>query len=202
MKVSILGTGNIGGNLGKKWLEKEHDVLFGVRDNTSENVKKLNINDSRITSIEDAIKQSSIIVLATPFEAVEEIIKNNVLDNKIIIDTTNCISSPLPDGFQSAAEAIAAWSKSGEVVKAFNTTGVANLIDPIYNDSTIDTYICSDNLEAKITVTELAKDIGFDVIDAGGLENASLLENLAKFWIKLAYKEGMGKDIAFKLLKR
>ena len=32
MKIAILGAGNIGGTLGKKWLKAGHEVIFGVRD--------------------------------------------------------------------------------------------------------------------------------------------------------------------------
>jgi predicted dinucleotide-binding enzyme len=40
------------------------------------------------------------------------------------------------------------------------------------------------------------------VIDVGPLINARLIEPLAMLWIELAYKQGMGTDIAFKLLRR
>ena len=32
MKIAVLGAGNIGGTLGKKWLAAGHEVVFGVRD--------------------------------------------------------------------------------------------------------------------------------------------------------------------------
>ncbi len=44
--------------------------------------------------------------------------------------------------------------------------------------------------------------MGFDVVDTGPLSNARLLEPLAMLWIYLAFKHGMGTEIAFKLLQR
>ncbi len=44
--------------------------------------------------------------------------------------------------------------------------------------------------------------IGFDVIDAGPLRNARLLETHAMLWIELALKRGLGRDWAFARLKR
>ena len=47
---------------------------------------------------------------------------------------------------------------------------------------------------------ELARQIGFDAIDAGPLKNARLIEPFAFFNIQLGYVLGMGTQIGFKLL--
>ena len=65
-----------------------------------------------------------------------------------------------------------------------------------------DAFICGDDDEAKQTVGELAKEIGFHPVDVGGLRSAEMLESLAKLWITLAYHQGIGPNIAFKLLQR
>jgi len=61
---------------------------------------------------------------------------------------------------------------------------------------------CGDDKAAKSTAHQLAADLGFDPVDAGNLEQARLLEPLALLWIRLAYLQGMGREIAFKLMKR
>jgi len=48
----------------------------------------------------------------------------------------------------------------------------------------------------------LAAELGFDVVDAGGLIAARYLEPLAILWIHLAYKAGFGPNIAFRLIRR
>jgi predicted dinucleotide-binding enzyme len=65
-------------------------------------------------------------------------------------------------------------------------------------------FRCSngDDAEAKKTAAPLAGDTGFEPIDAGSLSNSRLLEPLAMFRIRLAYKCGMGREFAFTLLKR
>jgi predicted dinucleotide-binding enzyme len=63
-------------------------------------------------------------------------------------------------------------------------------------------FICGDDPEAKQRVTRLAAEIGFDVVDAGNLAVARLLEPLGMLWIHLAVLHGLGTDIAFKLLRR
>jgi predicted dinucleotide-binding enzyme len=41
MNISIIGAGNIGGTLGRKWAAAGHTVVFGVRDPQAEKVQAL-----------------------------------------------------------------------------------------------------------------------------------------------------------------
>jgi hypothetical protein len=45
-------------------------------------------------------------------------------------------------------------------------------------------------------------ELGFEVVDAGALKIARLLEPLAMLWIHLALSQGLGRDFAFALLRR
>lgn len=201
MKIAIIGAGNIGGSLAKKWVKKGHNVMMGVRDASSAKVQSLQAEAQvQLGSQQEAAAYSDVIVLAVPFPAVQEVIKElGDVQNKVIIDCTNAMQG-LPAGYSSAAEAIAAWSGSKKVVKAFNSTGAANTYQT-GNDKKIDTFVCGDDLDAKVLVSQLAMDAGFTVVDAGGLGQAQLVEAMAKLWIQLAYKQGMGDKIAFKLVK-
>jgi hypothetical protein len=150
--------------------------------------------------------RSDVIVLATPWEAVGEVAFQIVdIKGKILIDCTNPIRSnpewPLAQG-RSAAEEIAKRLPGFTVVKAFNTLGAVNLSDVTFGTVHADAFICGDDVEAKRIVTLLAKDIGFDAVDAGGLRSAEMLESLAKLWITLSHQQGIGPKIAFKLLQK
>jgi 8-hydroxy-5-deazaflavin:NADPH oxidoreductase len=58
-------------------------------------------------------------------------------------------------------------------------------------------------VQAKTIATQLALDAGFATcIDFGGDDKVALLEQFALCWINLAMMQGMGRNIAFKLLKR
>ena len=48
----------------------------------------------------------------------------------------------------------------------------------------------------------LVDELGFDPVDAGPLTQARLLEPLALLWISLAYRQGLGRNIAFRLMRR
>ena len=88
------------------------------------------------------------------------------------------------------------------MVKAFNTTGFGNMNDPRYGAQAATMFLCGDDAEAKAAVTRLGEDLGFEMIDAGPLAIARLLEPLAMLWIHLAVFQGMGPEFAFMLQRR
>jgi predicted dinucleotide-binding enzyme len=203
MNITILGAGNIGLAAGTKWKAKGHSITFGVRDPQSQKAWNAQSIGAAVKPFQEAMEGAEVVLVAVPFGVADEVIKNIQIDwdNMVIIDATNPISAST-EPFDSAAEAIAAWTGNGKVVKAFNTTGVANLIDPVFNGKPIETFICGDDADAKKVVDLLARDLGFNVMDMGGLENAVLLENLAKLWVTTAYKLGKGPNFAFTVVER
>jgi len=86
------------------------------------------------------------------------------------------------------------------VVKAFNTVFAHHRDTGRLGDQSLTAFAAGDDAEAKKTLLGLARDIGFDAVDAGPLRNARLLEPFAFFNIQLGYALGMGTQIGFKLL--
>lgn len=208
MKVGIIGAGDVGGTLGMRWRQKGHEIMFGIRNRQSRNVQKLIELDKNLQfgEIRETVAFGDVIVFAVPWTSVEEtiLIAGNLTD-KILIDPTNPLTPDLKGlalENTSAAETISNLAKSTRVVKAFNMIGAKTLNNLIYDSQRADLFICGDDSHAKQIVRELAIDIGFDVIDVGPLVNARLLESLALLWIELAFRQQMGPNIAFKLLRR
>jgi hypothetical protein len=209
MKISIIGTGNVGGTLGKIWAEKGHTIIYGVRNPSTPKIQAVLQEtgpSAKAEFIKDAVQNSDVAVLATPWEAVGEVVFQIIdLKGKILIDCTNPIQPnpewPLSQG-HSAAEEIAKRLPGFKVVKAFNTIGTGNFSDLTFELPHADTFMCGDDAEAKTIVAQLAKDMGFDAIDVGGLRSAEMLESLAKLWITLAHQQGIDSSIAFKLLHK
>jgi predicted dinucleotide-binding enzyme len=208
MKIGIIGTGRLGSTLGKMWVEKGHIIMFGSRDPNK--AKKLAASIGTDTSggtYEEAARFGEIIILAVPWSGAKESIKTaGDLKGKIIVDSTTTAAPHLGGTLikvaPSAAEKVAKWATGAEVVKAVHTIGVDSLNRLQFGSQQASLFICGDNLDAKSKLKQLGLDLGFEVIDAGPLSNARLIEPLAMLWIELAYKQGMGTDIAFKLLRR
>ena len=208
MKIGIIGAGDVGGTLGMRWRQKGHKIMFGIRNRQSQKVQKLIELDKNLQfgEIRETVAFGDVIVFAVPWTSVEEtiLIAGNLTD-KILIDPTNPLTPDLKGlalENTSAAETMSNLAKSKKVVKAFNMLGAQTLNNLIYDSQRADLFICGDDSHAKQIVRELAIDIGFDVIDVGPLVNARLLESLALLWIELAFRQKLGPNIAFKLLRR
>jgi predicted dinucleotide-binding enzyme len=209
MKIAIIGTGRVAAALGSGWAAKGHLVTFASREPGAERVLKLlesagpNASAARVA---DAVSRSSIIVLAVPYTAARERLEMaGELGGKVIIDCTNPIAPglrSLVSASSSGAEQIRSWAPRAKIVKAFNTTGAENLTNPLYDERAATMLICGDDDVAKGVVAQLAEELGFEVIDAGSLTASRHLENLALLWIHLAGVNGMGRNIAFRLLRR
>ena len=210
MKIGIIGAGNVGGTLGKGWANKGHAVQFGVRKPSDSELTKLLAEAGKSASvgtIAEAVQFGEIVVLAVPWPAAQETIrKAGNLSGKILFDCTNPLKPDL-SGLEighttSAAEQVASWADGARVVKIFNTTGANNMENPRYPDGAATMLYCGDDVNAKSAAAQLATDLGFDAVDAGGLRIARLLEPYAMLWIHLAYGQKMGRDIAFRLIRR
>jgi hypothetical protein len=208
MKIGIIGAGDVGGTLGKRWRQKKHEIMFGVRNLQSLNVQNLIQADQNLKfgNIREAVAFGDVIVFAIPWTSVEEtILSAGNLSGKILIDPTNPLTPDLKGlalDDTSAAEKIANLANTAKVVKAFNTIGAKTINNLIFDSYRADLFICGDDTRAKRVVEDLATDIGFDVVDVGPLVNARMLEHLALLWIELALRQQFGPNIAFKLLRR
>ncbi len=208
MKIAIIGTGSLGSTLGKMWAEKDHMIMFGSRD--PQKAKKLANSIGSGASggtYEEAARFGDVIVLAVPWSAAKESVKTaGDLNGKILVDSTTTVAphlgGTLIERTPSAAEKVAKWAVGANVIKAVHTVGVESLNKLQFGSQQASIFICGDHLGAKSKVKQLGIELGFDVIDAGPLINARLIEPLAMLWIELAYNQGMGTDIAFKLLTR
>lgn len=208
MRIAVIGIGMVGGTLGRRWAREGHEVMFGVREPSSEKVGHL-LADSgekaRAGTVAEAVAFGDVVVLATPWRGTQDALRSaGDLSGKVLLDCTNPLKADMSDleAEPSAAEQVAAWAPGAKVAKVFNTTGFKNMDNPRYGDDRVTMFYCGDDAEAKKVAARLAEDLGFDAVDAGPLSEARSLEYLALLWIHLAYAQKMGPGIAFKLLRR
>jgi predicted dinucleotide-binding enzyme len=209
MKIAIIGAGSVGGTLGSAWAARGHQVRFGVNDPTDGKVEAVlrSARGARADNVRAAAQFGEIVVLAVPFDAVETVLKAaGDLTGKIVIDCTNPLTPDFRElsvGFStSGGEQVAALAKGASVFKTLNHTGFANMAEPVFDHHRSVMFVCGDDEAHKAVVIELVAELGFEVVDAGALKIARLLEPLAMLWIHLAHGQGLGRDFAFALLQR
>ncbi len=206
MNIAVIGAGNVGRTLGEGWAAAGHRVTFGVRDPGAEKSKALAHGGATVGKPREAVEAAEVVVLATPWDAVQDAVTGlGDLGGRPLLDATN----PIGPGFTlavghsgSGGEQVQAWAPSARVVKVFNTTGFDNMANPRYAEGPATMFLCGDDRQACDVAARLAKDLGFDAVAAGPLRNARLLEPLAMLWITLAMPLGMGRGIAFRLMRR
>lgn len=205
LKIAVIGTGNVGGTLAKKWAAVGHQVMLGVRDTAAFKGEAVSHQPGvQVSTIAEAVRQSDVILLATPAPAAVDVARAlGDTTGKVILDAMNIVMGRGPQGFSTTAEAILANTATREVVKCFNTTGFNNMADPVYQGSALDMFMAGDSQPGKRIARQLALDAGFaECYDVGGNDKFQLMEQFAFFWINLAMMQGLGRDIGFKLLRR
>lgn len=203
MKIAIIGTGNVGGALATRWALAGHDILLAVQDIHNFKGKDLLRNArTQVMGIEEATALAECILIATPPQAVTALLpQTGLMQGKIVIDSTNNVFqrwTDYPTAFHFLNE-----HTQAELVKCFNTTGFENILDPVYGTEPLDMFMAGDSERAKAVASQLALDCGFGTcIDFGKSDKVQLLEQFATSWINLAIMQGMGRDIAFKVVHR
>jgi len=205
MKIAIIGSGNVGGALAVRWAEKGHEIILGVRNTSRFKGQDLvGRTGIRVSSIPEAVRDAEVVVIATPATAAVEVAQQlGDTTGKIIIDTMNMVMGRGPAGFRNTTDALLAHTPTRDIVKCFNTTGFNNMLNPNYGSDAIDVFVAGDSGHGKEVAIQLALDAGFGACyPVGGNDRFEMMEQFAWFWINLAMVQGMGREIAFKLLLR
>jgi len=210
VNIGIIGSGNMGGGLGRIWARKGHSVIFSY----SRSAEKLNSLASSVAHAKagtpaEAAASSDIILLAVRWSEVPDALKQaGSLKGKTVIDCTNPLKpdmSGLAVGHTtSAAEEIAKMSPGARIVKTFNTAfaQVYQEDNRLFGSRRVAMFYCGDDAEAKTVAAKLINDAGFEPVNCGSLSAARYLEPLAMLMITLGYGLGMGTNIAIDLIRR
>ncbi|WAL84003.1 NADPH-dependent F420 reductase [Pandoraea sp. XJJ-1] len=203
MKITVIGTGNMGSAFVKQLSQVGHAVRVTGRDVAKAQAIAKQYPRVEATTAAQAVGDSEIVVLATGYgDAVEALRSVGNLTGKTVIDITNPLTADymsLTIGHEtSAAEEIARAVPGAEVVKAFNTLFAQVLADgPAFaNGQRGSVFFAGDSSDAKARVKSLIESLGFQPVDAGGLKNARYLEPLAGLNIYFGYGAGMGTSVA------
>lgn len=213
MNIGIIGSGNVGQQLGLGFLKLGHSVMLGTRDTAKLKDWVIQAGENAYAGgFDDAARYGELIVIATKWTGTENAInlagKENFL-NKIVIDVTNPIEA-LPGAApgisvtpgNSAGEQIQAWLPEANVVKAFNTISAHTMWVPNMREGAPDLFICGNDIEAKQAVAHFAESWGWEnIVDMGDISESFYLEALATMWVHYALMNNNFTH-AFKLLRR
>jgi len=179
MHIGIIGSGHIGGNLGRLLAKAGHQVYFSF-SHDGHKLEELAASvgeNAKPSSPYDAAMCSEVIIFSPPWTAVGEALhQSGPLEGKIVIDTTNPYDAnfnlePLEIG---SSECVARKIPDAQVVKAFNTLQAQKLLDK--SGQGLAVFYCGDDPVAKRTVAQVIRDAGFEPVDTGRLHDGKKQE--------------------------
>ena len=185
--IAVIGTGNVGSALGRRFAEQGHTVIYGSRTPQRDDVRELVAISGSNASVSEpraAAQAAEIVVLAVPAGVAEDLVPTlGDLSGRILIDPTNprVIAD---DGLRdyayadSLAERIQALAPGAFVVKAFSSLGAYTMLDPSVADGPVSIPLAGDDAAAKAKVAELTSAIGLVPVDVGPLRYAHVIEGL------------------------
>jgi 8-hydroxy-5-deazaflavin:NADPH oxidoreductase len=182
MKIGIIGAGMIGGTLARRLTQLGHDV--SVANSRGPDTLKTLAADvgARAVTAQEAARSGEIVVVTIPERSVKDLPKDlfaGVPDDIVVIDTGNYY--PARDGSIPAIEQgqpESAWvaDQIGRpVIKAFNNIFFKSLLEkgaPRGNPARVAIPVAGDVPAAKAKVMKLIEELGFDPLDAGGLDES------------------------------
>lgn len=196
MKIGIIGSGNIGGNLGKHWAKAGHEVLFSSRHpkDLGSLVKEAGKNAKAVSVTEAFEANADVYLLAMPFKAIDKIseLYAGEYANKVIIDATNPyperdgeMAQEVRDANYNATEYTATKFSTALTAKAFNTIKAEHLRDRAFRetDKLAIPFAAQDHISRDVT-KQLIQDIGFDALFVGALEATKIMDPEQKIYGK------------------
>ena len=213
MRVTVIGTGNMGRGIGHRMVAGGNSVTLVSRDpeeahTLAEELRGGAEGGATVEVVgqgEDL--RDEVVVLAVYYPITLEVVRGlgEGLAGRILVDISNPVNQSF-DGLAtapgtSAAEEVAEAVPEGtRVVKAFNTTFSGTLVEGQVAGQPLDVFLAGDDEGAKETVAQLVRDGGLRAVDVGPLERARHLEGLGFIHMMAQQPLGTGFASAVKIL--
>jgi predicted dinucleotide-binding enzyme len=183
MKIGIIGAGQIGGTLARRLRSLGHDVSI-ANSRGPESLRDLaRETGARPVTVEQAARAGDVVIVTIPLKNIPRLPKNlfdGVPDDVVVVDTGNYYPQqrdgridPIEEGTTESR-----WVSQHlrrPVVKAFNNIYAQHVLErgkPRGAAGRIALPVAGDDRRAKDVVIKLLDELGFDGVDAGGLDES------------------------------
>jgi hypothetical protein len=178
MKIGIIGAGNIGATLTRRFRAAGHDVAVANSRGPQTLQQLAAETGARAVTVAEAVRDRDVVVVTIPEKNVPQLPKDLFLAvpaGTVVVDTGNYYPRER-DGRIEAIEggmpesAWVAQQIGRPVVKAFNNIYAQHLFElgkPKGAPGRIALPVAGDDPKAKAIVMQLVDEIGFDAVDTG-----------------------------------
>ena len=183
MKIGIIGAGQIGGTLTRRLTALGHEVRVANSRGPETLAELAAETGATAVSVHEAVRGADLVVVTIPQKNVPNLpagLFADIDEGVVVIDTGNYYPRQR-DGRIEAIEAGMPESRWVEqqlgrpVVKAFNNIFARHLLElgkPAGAAGRIALPVAGDDEDAKAIVLRLVDELGFDGVDAGGLDES------------------------------
>jgi predicted dinucleotide-binding enzyme len=204
MKIGIIGAGQIGGTLTRRLAALGHDVAVANTRGPETLAELAKESGAHPMSVSEAVKGRDLIIISIPLKNIPKLPKGllaEVPKDVPVIDTGNYYPQQR-DGHIKEIEdgqTETRWASNvlgHPLIKVFNNIYARHLLERGVAKGTpgrIALPVAGDDAKAKAIVLRLVEDLGFDAVDAGGLDES---------WRQQPGSPGYGKDFDAAKLKQ
>ncbi|XP_076014383.1 metalloreductase STEAP2 [Genypterus blacodes] len=173
--VAILGSGDFSKCLTLRLLRCGFHVVVGSRHPKLAAQSFPHVVD--VTHHEDAVEKANVVFMAIRREHYSILWDlKHLLEGKILVDVSN--NRRVNQYPESNAEYLASLLPDSMVVKGFNVLSAWAMQQPHASNTSTQVFICSNSLEARLQIMELARQLGFLPVDMGALSSSRDIENM------------------------
>jgi predicted dinucleotide-binding enzyme len=183
MRIGIIGAGKIGGTLARRLTALGHEVSIANSRGPETLSALAKETGARPVTVEQAARAGDVVILSIPVKNILRLpagLFEGVPQNVVVVDTGNYYPQqrdgridPIENGITETR-----WVSDQlgrPVVKAFNNIYAQHLLErgkPKGTPGRIALPVAGDDRRAKEVVIRLLDELGFDGVDAGGLDQS------------------------------
>src|SRR5215470_13310987 len=188
VKIAVVGTGHVGGTLGRRWRAAGREVVYGSRAGSG-----VGPGGVPVVPVGDAVTGAGVVVLAVPGGAVGEVVAANAaaLAGKVVIDAANRFGEPEVN----SRAVIAAAAPGAGYVRAFNALGWENFADP--PEGAVLFFAADPG--ARPVAEELITAVGLEPVFVGGAAACGAVDALLPLWFALVQHNGGNRRVALRI---
>ncbi|MFI5699604.1 NADPH-dependent F420 reductase [Streptomyces xanthochromogenes] len=183
MKIGIIGAGNIGGNLTRRLTALGHQVSIANSRGPHTLSALAEETGAAPVTVEQAADGAQVVVVTIPLKNVPDLPKDlfgKAADGLAVIDTGNYYPKERDGRIDAIEDGLpeSRWTEQHighPVIKVFNGTYAQDLLDrprPKGAPDRVAVPVAGDDAAAKQLVRELVDELGFDTVDAGGIDDS------------------------------
>jgi len=181
MKIGIIGAGQIGGTLTRRFTALGHQVSVANSRGPETLAGLAKETGAKAVTILEAARAGDVVIVTIPESKIPDLPKGlfaGVPGSVVVVDTGNYYPRERDGRIAEIEEGMTesrwvAHQLGRPVVKAFNNIYAKHLLErgrPAGTPGRIALPVAGDDPKAKQVVLNLVNELGFDPVDAGGLD--------------------------------